>query len=211
MLRQPSDQPSDAAASRRPCTDYGGVSETGRWDGSGYPVTKLSAAVLKMARQVCGESQTDLAACAGVAPDVVDEVEDGTRAAWALPYFEFTALADAIAVLIPQLRGWFETATACDLLLSCILEGDQVLATDVLAEPGSRYLAKKLLRWAITGTLPARTWAGRPLLNDAQVALLKHRAAVLAKSGSPDAWAGAEILSACCSGAAPAWTRGQPS
>ncbi len=130
---------------------------------------------------------------------------------WALPYAEFVALADAVSVLNPWLREWFETAAACDLLLSCVMNGDRVLAADVLADPGSRYLAKKLLRWAITGMLPTRPYAHSPLLSDAQVALLRDRAAVLASSGSPDAWAAEEILSAGRGGAARGLTEGQSS
>lgn len=92
----------------------------------------------------------------------------------------------------------FETATACDLLLSCVLNGDQVMATDVLTEACSRDLAWALLRLAIT----SEPDQGNRVAEDAQLpdhllVLLSERAAVLAGSGSPDAWAGAEILVAC--------------
>jgi hypothetical protein len=176
-----------------------------------HPVAALSATLLRLARHGHQESQADFAARAGVSLDVVCAAEDGTRPVWALPYAEFLALADAVSVLNPWLREWFETAAACDLLLTRVLEGDQVLATDVLTDPSSRYLAKKLLRWAVTGTLPARAPARRPLLSEARVGLLRERAAALAASGSPDAWAGAAILSACRSGAASAPDGGQRS
>jgi hypothetical protein len=176
-----------------------------------HAVAVLSAAVLVATRTGYRESQADFADRAGVSLDVVRDAENGTQPVWALPYGEYVALADAVSVLNPRLRGWFETAAACDLLLTCVIDGDQVLAADVLVEPGSRYLAKKLLRWAITGTLPTRSWAHRPLLGEAQVALLRERAAALAASGSPDAWAGAELLSACRTGTACALDGGQRS
>ena len=118
-----------------------------------HPVAVLSAAMLRTARARCQESQAEFAARAGVALDVVQGAEDGTCPAWALPYADFTALADAVAAWWP----WpaFETAAGCDLLLSCILNGDQVLATDVLAEDGTRELARSLLRWAVTGDVQA--------------------------------------------------------
>src|SRR6266516_5229023 len=122
----------------------------------GHPIAALSATLLRLARQGHRESQADFAARAGVRLGVVCEAEDGTRPVWALPYAEFLALADAVSVLNPWLREWFDTAAACDLLLTRVLEGDQVLAADVLTDPSSRYLAKKLLQWAITGTLLRR-------------------------------------------------------
>jgi len=176
-----------------------------------HPVAVLSATVLRVARLGYRESQAQFAVRAGVSLAVVCGAESETRPVWALAYTEFVALADAVSVLNPWLRDWLETAAACDLLLTRVLDGDQVLTTDVLTEPGSRYLAKKLLRWATTGTLPTSAWASRPLLSDAQVALLRDRAAALAASRSPDAWAGAEILSACCSSAARPGTKGPPS
>ena len=51
-----------------------------------------------------GESRADFAARAGVGLHVVEGAEDGTRPAWDLPYAEFMALADAVAVLNPSLR-----------------------------------------------------------------------------------------------------------
>jgi hypothetical protein len=116
-----------------------------------HPVAVLSAAVLKAARQRYRESQADFAVRAGVTPDVVAGAEDETRPSWALSYSGFVALANAISALDPGLLGVFETATACDLILSCVLDGDQTFATDVLMKPGSRDLARSLLRLAITG------------------------------------------------------------
>src|SRR5215472_17070813 len=102
-----------------------------------HPVAVLSAAVLAAARRGYRESQADLAARAGVGPEVVNDAEDGTRPSWALPYFEFTALADAVSALNPTMRDMFEVAAAYDLILSCVLDGDQTFAIDVLVEPGS--------------------------------------------------------------------------
>ena len=61
------------------------------------PVAVLSAAVLVAARAAYGEDQADLATRAGLDAHVVHGAEDGTRPAWALPYPEFMALADAVA------------------------------------------------------------------------------------------------------------------
>ena len=91
---------------------------------------------------------------------MVDGAEDGTRPAWELPYAEFMALADAVAVPHPSWRELFETAAACDLLVTCLLDGDQAMATDVLADDDTRDMTVALLRWAITGRLPVRPGAG---------------------------------------------------
>ena len=105
----------------------------------------------------------------------------------------------------PAWRELFETATACDLLMTCLLDEDQAMATDVLADDDTRDTTVALLRWAITGDSrsiqragltpgePANRLSGR-MLNDEQRALLRQRAAALARSSSPDAWVGAEIL-----------------
>ena len=136
---------------------------------------------------------------------MVDGAEDGTRPAWALPYPEFMAVAEAVAAPHPSWRELFETAAACDLLMTCLLDGDQAMATDVLADDDTRDTTVALLRWAITGDSRSVQRAGLTsweradgpsgrLLNDEQRALLRQRAAALARSCSPDAWVGAEIL-----------------
>ena len=165
----------------------------------------LSAAVLVAARAAYGEDRADLAARAGLDVHVVDGAESGTRPAWALPYPEFMAIADAVAAPHPSWRELFETAAACDLLMTCLLDGDQAMATDVLADDDTRDTTVALLRWAITGDSRSVQRAGLTpweradgpsgrLLNDEQRALLRQRAAALARSSSPDAWVGAEIL-----------------
>jgi hypothetical protein len=168
------------------------------------PVAALSAAVLVTARAACGEDRAELAARAGLGVHVVDGAEDGTRPAWALPYPEFMALADAMAAPHPSWRELFETAAACDLLVTCLLDGDQAMATDVLADD-TRDMTVALLRWAITGDSRSAQRAGfipcergdgpaGGLLSDARRTLLRQRSAALARSCSPDAWVGAEIL-----------------
>jgi hypothetical protein len=168
------------------------------------PVAVLSAAVLVAARAAYGEDQVDLAGRAGLAVDVVDGAEGGTRPAWSLPYPEFMALAEAVAAPHPSWRELFETAAACDLLMTCLLHGDQAMATDVLADDDTRDTTVALLRWAITGHSQSLQRAGLTpwepidrssgrLLNE-QRALLRQRAAALAWSSSPDAWVGVEIL-----------------
>ena len=169
------------------------------------PVAVLSAAVLIAARAAYGEDRADLAARAGLDVHVVDGAEDGTRPAWELPYPEFMAVANAVAAPHPSWRELFETAAACDLLMTCLLDGDQAMATDVLADDDTRDTTVALLRWAITGDSRSVQRAGLTpweradgpsgrLLNDEQRALLRQRAAALARSSSPDAWVGAEIL-----------------
>lgn len=161
-----------------------------------HPVAGLSSAVLRAARHAHAEDHAGFAARARVAAEVVIGAEDGTQPAWALPYEEFTALADAVAATCP--RPVFETAAACDLLLSCVLDGDQVLATDVLVEPCSQEPSRALLRLAVAGEPDAElVGAEHVRLPDELVALLHDRARALAGTGSPDAWVGAEILAAC--------------
>ena len=117
-------------------------------------MTVLSAAVLIAARTRCHENRADFAARAQLSFHVVEGAEDGTRPAWELPYAEFMALADAVAASYPSWRELFETAAACDLLVTCLLDGDQAMATDVLADDDTRDVTVALLRWAITGELP---------------------------------------------------------
>jgi transcriptional regulator with XRE-family HTH domain len=164
-----------------------------------YPVAVLSAAVLRAVREGRRESRDDLARRVRVSVAVVEGVERGTHPAWALPYVEFAALARAAASAPnPRLRGLFETATACDLLLSSVLNGEQALATDVLTDQATRELAMSLLRWAITGqACPLGEWAPvhlSGLLRDNDLTLLRHCATTLAASRSPDAWVGTVIL-----------------
>jgi hypothetical protein len=173
------------------------------------PVTVLSAAVLMAARTRCHENRADFAARAQLSFHVVEGAEDGTSPAWELPYAEFMALADAVAASCPSWRELFETAAACDLLITCLLDGDQAMATDALADDDTRDVTVALLRWAITGESQAAQDTGLAppevpspeecehpshLLSDAQRTLLRQRAAALARSCSPDAWVGAEIL-----------------
>lgn len=168
-------------------------------EGSGeHRVAVLSASLLRTVMSTYGESCQGLAARAGIAAEVVAEAACGVRPAWALPYEEFTAIADAVAAVWPS--AVFETAAACDLLLSCVLNGDQVMATDALTEPCSRELAWELLRLAITREPGEEIgMAEDGLLPDDLLALLSERAAALATSGSPDAWVGTEIFVACLS------------
>ena len=168
------------------------------------PVAALSAAVLVAARVGCHEDQAEFAGRARLGVHVVEAAEEGTRPAWELPYAEFMALADAVSGPHPSWRDLFETATACDLLVTCLLDGDQAMATDVLADDDTRDVTVALLRWAITGDTRAAQDAGftptrgcghsGQLLSGAQRTLLRQRAAALARSCSPDAWVGAEIL-----------------
>jgi hypothetical protein len=164
----------------------------------------LSSMVLTLARLGCREGQEEFAVRAGVALEVVNGAENGSQPAWAMAYDAFTALADATSASNPDLRMLFETAAACDLLLSCVLNGDQVLAADVLVEPRSRDAARVLLTLALAGDVDSallvpelpRLPQKAPFLGDSLVALLRERAAALAESGSPDAWVGEEILAA---------------
>jgi hypothetical protein len=187
--------------------------------------------VLRAARTGYRESRDDFAARAGVDLHVVEGVEAGSCPVWDLPYATFTALGDAVSVLNPSLRTVFETAAACDLLLTCVMRGDQAFSTDVMTDDDARDLALGLLRWAVTGEFrlpgcagcvqvpvlwawhegcggwicPACGWcpcetgpAGcghhGQLLGDVDLAVLRRRTSELARSGSPDAWVGAEIL-----------------
>jgi transcriptional regulator with XRE-family HTH domain len=194
MTVQPSASPSEISTASGTCGE----------PSPEYRVAVLSSLVLTLTRLGCGESQDEFAIRAGVALEAVTGAENGSQPAWAMAYDEFNALADATAAFNSDLRVLFETATACDLLLSCILNGDQVLAADVIVEPRSRDAARVLLKLAITGdvdrALPVPELARRPetvpFLGDSLVALLCDRAAALAASGSPDAWVGEEILAA---------------
>lgn len=162
-------------------------------DPTEHQVSALSAALLQAVMNTYGENHEGFALRAGVAVEVVAEAAAGIGPAWALPYGEFTALADAVAALWPC--AVFETAAACDLLLSCVLNGDQFLATDVLTEPGTQDLGRALLRLAITSEPASATREAREaLLPEHLLAVLTERAVALARSGLPDAWVGVEIL-----------------
>jgi hypothetical protein len=167
-----------------------------------HTVSVLSSALLRAVRWRHGEGHEGFALRAGVATEVVIAAEDGTCPAWALPYDDFMALAEATACCA---LAALETAVACDLLLTCVLNGDQVFATDVVMELGSRNLAWVLLSLAIAGgsdrALPGvgslKLVENVVTLDDAQVALLRERVEALAASASPDAWVGAEIAAVC--------------
>ena len=163
---------------------------------SEHRVGVLTAALMRAVTSAYGENHVGLALRAGVEAAVVAQVVGGTCPAWALPYDEFIALAGVVAAVWPSAA--FETAAACDLLLSCVLNGDQFMATDVLTEPGSQDLARALLSLAIAGEPDneIREASDALLPGDLRV-LLSERAAALAGSESPDAWVGLEILVEC--------------
>lgn len=156
-----------------------------------HPVTALSARVLMIGRAILGDSPEVFAARAGADPDLVEAIEEGARPAWDVPGPELMPIAD---VLRPALGDWFWTAVACDLLLTNLLSVDDaaagVAAEEALGDLVRRELARKLLRWAISGAGNAAA----PLLPVTDRVLLRHRAARLAESNSSDAWVGAELL-----------------
>lgn len=130
------------------------------WAPSARSVTVLSASVLTAARTDYQESREDFAGRAGVSLHAVEGVEDGSCPAWDLPYATFSALGDAVSVLNPSLRTVFETAAACDLMLTSVMHGDQAFSTDVLADDDTRDLAVGLLRWVVTGEFRLPGYAG---------------------------------------------------
>jgi hypothetical protein len=187
--------------------------------------------VLRAARTGYLESKERFAARAGVGLSVVEGIEDRSCPVWELPYATFSALGDAVSALDQALGAVFETAAACDLVLTCVMRGERAFSTDVLAEDDTRDLAVGLLRWAVTGEFRLPGYAGRmqvpvlwawhetcggwlcpacgccpcetgpqgcghrgQLLGDGDLAVLRAGASALARSGSPDAWVGAEIL-----------------
>lgn len=161
-----------------------------------HQVAVLSAALLQAVMNTYGEDQHGFAARAGVAAEVVADAMTGTRPAWALPYEQFAALVGAVASLWPC--AVFETAAACDLLLSCVLNGDLFITADVLTDPRSQGLARALLTMAVSSAPASGTGRARDALLPGHVlAALTGRAAALARSGSADAWVGVEILLIC--------------
>jgi len=164
-----------------------------------HRVTALSASLLRAVMATYGEDHHGFAARAGLPARTVAEATDGICPAWALPYDEFTAIADAVADLWPC--GAFETAAACDLLLSSILNGEQCMATDVLTEPGSTDLAWELLTLAISSRPSNGSGEAQDaLFPEAVLELFSERVAALANSQSPDAWVGVELLVTCLGG-----------
>jgi hypothetical protein len=162
---------------------------------SPHQVTVLSAALLRSVINTYGQDLVCFAEAAGLTAEAVAGILSGTEPAWALPYDKFTALAQAVAAAWPCEA--FETAAACDLLLSCVLNGEQHMATDVLTEPCSQDLAKALIRLAASSAADdGQCTARRALLPEDLLALLANRATALAGSRSPDAWVGLEILTA---------------
>jgi hypothetical protein len=154
-------------------------------------VTVISAMVLRHGRAALGDSPEVFAARAGVSPDLVAGIEDGSRPAWGTPGPQLVSIADALR---PVDHEWFWTATACDLLLTNLLSHDDVTAgvaaEEAMGDVARREIARKLLRRAISGAGSAAV----PLLPVADRVLLRHRAARLAESNSPDGWVGAELL-----------------
>lgn len=156
-------------------------------DSGEYRVAVLSAGLLQAVINTYGEGYEGFSIRFGLPAGIVAKTASGAWPAWALPYEEFTAIAGAVGVLWPCAA--FEITAACDLLLSCVLNGDHVMATDVLTDPCTRELARALLRKAQDN-----------LLSDELLVLLSRRAVALAGSGSPDAWVGLDILTTCRGG-----------
>jgi hypothetical protein len=184
-LTKPDDHPelnmNPANGSQAPGLDGGPAPQT-----SGeHQIAVFSAAVLLAVMAAHGEDNRDFALRADVTEKTVTGAVNGTCPSWALPDAEFTALADTVKKL--SSCPVFETAAACDLLLTCVLNGERCMATDVLTEPCSRDLARAMLRLVVREAEP-------PLLPADLLALLREQATALASSGSPDAWVGSEIL-----------------
>jgi len=92
----------------------------------------------------------------------------------------------------------FNTAAACDLLLTGVLNGDKALAgMDAMTNPVPAQLAQALLRWAVRGEPPAAGLLGMPpvarLLPNAQRKLLRVRARTWPPRTPLDAWVGAQL------------------
>ncbi len=166
-----------SAPEHRPVLDHQPTQE----DVAEHRIAVLSSALLHAVMTTYNEDHAAFAARADVSAGIVAAVADGTYPAWELPYDEFAALASAVASLWPC--ALFETATACDLLLTNVINGDHFMATDVLADPSTQGLARALLR------------AAESLLSENLQSPLRERAAELADSTSPDAWVGKQILS----------------
>jgi|ERR1022692_579785 hypothetical protein len=66
-----------------------------------HRVAAFSASLLRAVMATYGEDHHGFAARAGLPARTVAEATDGICPAWALPYDEFTAIADAVADLWP--------------------------------------------------------------------------------------------------------------
>lgn len=120
-----------------------------------HPVSVISSAVLRAGRDEQGEDSNAFAARAGIAPAVVAAIEDGAHPAWALAAPDLEAVAVALSQRRPGLGQVFTVATACDLLLTSLVNGDTETEEGTLAALDGDYLAmaRSLLAWAVTGSL----------------------------------------------------------
>ena len=88
-----------------PASEHPVTSQLALEDPAEHRVAALSASLLRAVMITYGETHEQFAARAGVAPEIVIESVGGTCPAWALPYDEFTAIADAAEAMWPCVRS----------------------------------------------------------------------------------------------------------
>jgi hypothetical protein len=125
------------------------------------PPGVIGAAVISAARHSAGLPRRRLAQMLSVSHRNACAWEDGTTPLFCVPYGQLRALADALTDAGARV-GWeldeLLIASQCDLLVTGMLHGfeDYAEVPPVEGDSVEAWAARGLLRWALTGTLPAR-------------------------------------------------------
>lgn len=85
-----------------PAREHPAVSRLALEDAAEHRVAALSASLIRAVMITYGETNEVFAARVGLAAEVVAEALSGTCPAWALPYDEFMAIADAAEAMWPS-------------------------------------------------------------------------------------------------------------
>jgi transcriptional regulator with XRE-family HTH domain len=123
------------------------------------PPGVIGGAIIKAARRSVGLSRQDLASMLAVRPRTVHTWENGARPLFSLRYDRLCQIVDALresGALVGQEEGELVLASQCDLLITGILHGFEDYAEVPPIEDAQGEAARDLLRWAMTGTAPAR-------------------------------------------------------
>ncbi len=147
----------------------------------------IGGAVIRAARRSAHLTRLSLARALAVSPATVRAWENGTIPLFGVPYGQLRQLADALraaSAMAGRDLGELLLASQCDLLVTGMLHGFENYAEvpPIDQDGTTAEAARDLLRWALTGLVPARYHEHalpRPLLADSDVACFAGVASAL--------------------------------
>ena len=120
----------------------------------------IGGAIIRAARHSAGLSRQDLARMLTADPSTVRDCENGVLPLFSVSYHQLCQLADALhqaGARVGHDKDELLLASQCDLLIAGMLRGFEDYAeVPPIEEDVAGEAARSLLRWALTGEVPAR-------------------------------------------------------